>query len=124
MKHSQRHLVYSIELKPGKYFIYAHLDPSRVNGYYPDSAVLSVYSSMTVQLDIAPAFNYANILKEAFVNDGLKYGYKTVENNGLMSISTRTLFDEGGFAYIYFYNDKRSDKNFMIEYDEKYGILY
>ena len=31
-----------------------------------------------------------------------------------MTISTRSLFDEGGFAYMFFKNDKKSDKNFVI----------
>lgn len=119
MKHSQRHLIYTIELRPGKYVIYALIDPSRINGFYPESAVLSIHSSMIVQLDLTPAFKYSNLLKEAFINDGLKYEEKNRENNGLMTISYRMLFDEGGFSYVYFSNDKTSDKNFVIEYDEK-----
>ncbi len=40
-----------------------------------------------------------------------------VENNGLMTLSYKLLFQQGGFGYIVFHNDPKSNKCFVVNYD-------
>jgi hypothetical protein len=119
MKSNQEHAYLSIKLFPGKFVLYALVEPTRMNGFYPDSSVINIYSSHRVDFDPITSSRCSNALRDAFLADGLKYEKRMIENKGLMSLAYRLLFQQGGFAYIVFHNDKSSDKCFVVNYDEE-----
>ena len=94
----------TVDLKPGSYTVYALVEPTPIYELVPDSATLSVYSSHLAEMRVSDPFKCSNILKDAFLNDGIKYERKISENNGKMTLSCRTLFQQGGFGYLVFSN--------------------
>ena len=51
------------DLKPGKYYIYALIEPTRTNNYIPDIAALNVYSSFVAKLSLMNPLEMGNLLK-------------------------------------------------------------
>lgn len=120
MKQNQDHLMLTQQLEPGHYIAFVQIDPTRMTNLYPDSTNISVHSSSLVKISPAEADKYKTSLHDAFLTDGLKYQKKMVENGGLMTISYRLLFQQGGYGYIVFHNEKTSDKSFAVNYSPEY----
>lgn len=72
MKLNQQHLILSDWLHKGQYLIWAKIDPTRITNYYPESATLSVHSNFMVQAIPVDYKKYSNVLKDAFLQDGLR----------------------------------------------------
>lgn len=78
-----------------------------------------MHSSFLAKVTPAESGKYRTALHDAFLADGLQSDKKMVENNGLMTISYRLLFQQGGFGYIVFHNESTSDKAFIVNYEEE-----
>lgn len=121
MKQNQEHLMLTQQLEPGHYIILIQVDPTRMTNLYPDSTNISVHSSTMVKINPAEPGKYQTSLHDAFLTDGLNNEKKMVENGGLMTISYRLLFQQGGYGYIVFHNEKASDKSFVVNYSPEYN---
>lgn len=99
--------------------VFAQIEPTRTTKLFPDSSSVSVHSSFLVTITPADSNKYLTALHDAFLADGLQNEKKMVENNGLMTISYRLLFQQGGFGYIVFHNESSSDKAFVVNYEEE-----
>lgn len=104
MKHNQEHLMLTQQLEPGNYVVFVQVDPTRKTKLYPDSINISVHSSSIVQITPAEPGKYLTALHDAFLTDGLRNEKRMVENGGLMTLSYRLLFQQGGYGYIVFHN--------------------
>ena len=97
-------MLLAVDLKPGSYTVYALVEPTPIYELVPDSATLSIHSSYLAEMRATDPFKCNNLLKDAFLNDGIKYERKITENGGKMTLSCRTLFQQGGFGYLVFRN--------------------
>jgi hypothetical protein len=99
LKYNDQDAVLTELLESGHYLLFAKIDPTPSGNLIPLKTIVSVYSTRFTVLQPISQTKYANLFKEmllrhAHSNKRNKY------NDGLMWISWKLLFQQGGYAYI------------------------
>ena len=103
---------------PGKYYVYAKVDPTYKKGLVPENMSVSCYSSNMVNIVPEDQANHRRFFHKALMPFARSHKRKELEN-GLMWISWKLLFSKGGFAFVAFGVESSCDKKFIINFEEK-----
>ena len=105
-------------LYPGKYYIYAKVDPTHNHGLVPENMSVSCYSTSLVDIIPEDKAKHSQFFRKAFLPYARQHQRKQL-NDEKMWISWKLFFTKGGYAYIAFGVDASSDKKFIVGFDEK-----
>jgi hypothetical protein len=107
-------------LTPGKYVIYSKTRPTAEKKHFPKDSHLIVYSENKVKL--SPSTQEANkdILKKTFLAYGRSHK-RQLFHDDLLWMSWK-LFNQGGYGFVAFGNDKDSNEKFVISFNEEYFL--
>lgn len=104
-------------LTQGTYLLYSKIHPTPVKSYFPKSPKLVVYSQYNVKIDSVSQKSHPDLLKKTFLSHARNHKRQNF-NDDLMWMSWK-LFNQGGYGYVAFGNDKDSHDKFVITFNEE-----
>lgn len=115
LKYNEEDTVITEDLEPGRYLLFAKIDPTREQKLIPDHTVITSYGPCFTRLTSIEQTKYPNLFREMFLAHG-RTSKKNTYNNGLMWISWKLLLQQGGYAYVTMGVDPNSNKKFVIDF--------
>ena len=102
-------------LNPGTYLIYTKVRSTLMKSYFPKDPQVIVYSEKPVRLHLSTQLANPDFLKKTF----LVYGrvHKRQKFNDDLMWTSWKLFNQGGYGYLAFGNDKGSKDKFVITFN-------
>ena len=117
LKYNEESPSISTYLQPGKYVAYIKLDATLRAKSFPNKASIVAYSSSPVSLKKMEKKNNGEVIRNIFLNHARKYK-RQFYNNDLMWSSWK-LVPKGGYAYLAFGNEDKSQFKFVIKVDKE-----
>ena len=104
-------------LTPGTYIVYTKIRPTPQQENFPKNPHLVIYSEKPVKLELSRQESNPDFLKKTFLNYGRNHKRQQF-NDDLMWTSWK-LFNQGGYGYFAFGNDKESKEKFVVTLNEE-----
>ena len=118
LKYNESDTSVKARLEPGKYLIFAKVDPHPESNSVPTDLRLSSYSKHFVNIEPVKRDEHPKFFQKVFLQYGKEHKKKEYED-GKMWLSWKLFYEKGGYAFIAFGVDSSCNKKFKVEIDEK-----